>query len=208
MEDLSELLSLSASQGPPPERMLQILTAAAKLFATQGFDRTSMRDIAQECGISKATLYHYFPDKDSIIRPMVMGTTRSIFQHVSALDDPERPPLERLRTLMVETATFFERYRWAWIAGSAIFWNDPQIRRRKQRLEWRDRYETLLRSIIEEAIRRGDMRPMDVALAGRLVASTLSWLPRWYNPEGPLTAPEIADQFYGMIVAGFMPRPG
>lgn len=203
MEDLIELLSLGDTQNPPPERMLQILTAASRLFATRGFDGTSMRDIAQACGISKPTLYHYFPDKDSIVRPMVMGTTRSIYLHVAGKDDPAQPPLERLRTFMVETATFFERFRWAWIAGSAIFWNDPQVRRRKQRLEWRDRYEALLREIIAAGIERGDIRPTDVALAGRLVTSTLNWLPRWYNPSGPMTAPEIAERFYDMLVSGF-----
>jgi hypothetical protein len=50
MDDLSDVLSLGDAQNPPPERMLQILTAAARLFATQGYDGTSMRDIAQECG--------------------------------------------------------------------------------------------------------------------------------------------------------------
>jgi AcrR family transcriptional regulator len=208
MDDLSNVLSLGDAQNPPPERMLQILTAAARLFATQGYDGTSMRDIAQECGISKATLYHYFPDKDSIIRPMAMGMTKSIYMHVAGTDDSTRPPLERLRTFMVETATFFEKFRWAWIAGSTIFWNDPQVRRRKQRLEWRDRYEGLLREIIREGIRRGDIQEVDVALAGRLVVSTLNWLPRWYNVNGPLTAPEIADQFYRMIASGFATREG
>ncbi len=206
MEDLSEVLALGDPENPPPERMMQILVAASRLFATKGFDGTSMRDIAQECGISKATLYHYFPDKDSIIRPMVMGTTRSIYAHVAAHDDPGRPPLERLRTFMVETAVFFERFRWAWIAGSAIFWNDPQVRRRKQRLEWRDRYEALLREIISAGIARGDICQMDVALAGRLVVSALNWLPRWYNPAGPMKAPDIVGQFYDMLVSGFAPR--
>jgi hypothetical protein len=97
---------------------------------------------------------------------MAMGMTKSIYMHVAGTDDSTRPPLERLRTFMVETAIFFEKFRWAWIAGSTIFWNDPQVRRRKQRLEWRDRYEGLLREIIREGIRRGDIQEVDVALAG------------------------------------------
>jgi AcrR family transcriptional regulator len=206
MEDLVELLDYKDAENPPPERLVQILTVACRLFAVNGFDGTSMRDIANECGISKATLYHYFPDKDAILRPVVMGTTKSIYLHVAAQDDPTRPPLERLRVFMVETASFFERFRWAWIAGSAMFWNDPQVRRRKERLEWRDRYEQLLRSILQAAMDRGELRKMDVPLAGRFVVSSLNWLPRWYNPAGPLSAPEIAAQFYEMVVDGFRPR--
>ena len=208
MDNLAEILEFDDALNPPQERMLQILSEACRLFATRGFEGASMRDIAAECGISKATLYHYFPDKDAIVRPLVLGTTKAIFGHVSARIDPAAPPIERLRQFMVETATFFERYRWAWIAAASVFWNDPQARRRKQRLEWRDRYEALLRDILRDAMEQGDIRPLDPSLAGRLVLSTLNWLPRWYDPTGPLSASQIAEQFHGMIVQGFQPASG
>ena len=87
-----------------------------------------------------------------------------------------------------------------------MFWNDPQARRRKQRLEWRDRYEGLLREIIGTAMERGDIGTVDVTLAGHFVASSLNWLPRWYNPDGALTASEIAERFYDMAVNGLQAR--
>jgi len=208
MDNLADILELDDANGPPQERMLQILSEACRLFATRGFEGTSMRDIAAECGVSKATLYHYFPDKDAIVRPLVMGTTKAIYGQVSARIDPAAPAVERLRQFMVETATFFERHRWAWIAAASVFWNDPQARRRRQRIEWRDRYEALLRDILRDAIERGEFRPVDPSLAGRLVLSTLNWLPRWYDPSGPLSAAEIAEQFHAMIVQGFKPPRG
>jgi AcrR family transcriptional regulator len=182
--------------------VLQIIEVASRQFATRGFDGVSMRDIAQECGISKATLYHYFPDKDSIFRPLMMGVTRSIYQHVARHDDPARLPLDRLRTFLVETARFFESFRWAWIAGSTAFWSDPKARSRKERIAWRDRYEEMLRGILEAGMEAGEIRRMDVKLAGRFVLGSLNWLPRWYRPDGALTAPEIAGQFCDMILDG------
>ncbi|WP_426959409.1 TetR/AcrR family transcriptional regulator [Muricoccus radiodurans] len=205
-EDLAGILDLDGQDGPPTGRLLQIIEVACRQFANRGFDGVSMRDIAEECGISKATLYHYFPDKDSILRPLLVGVTRSIYQHVERHDDPARPPLERLRTFLIETARFFETFRWAWIAGSTVFWSDPKVRTRKERIAWRDRYEAMLRGILEQAMADGAIRPMDVKLAGRFVLGSLNWMPRWYRPDGPMTAPEIAAEFCDMILQGLQPR--
>lgn len=49
------------------EKRRQILKSAAKVFATEGFDRASMAQLARECGISKANIYHYYESKDAIL---------------------------------------------------------------------------------------------------------------------------------------------
>ena len=149
MDDIADLLELDAAGEPLSGRIVQIFQVACRLFAQRGFDGVSMRDIALECGLSKATLYHYFPDKDSILRPLAIGTTKSLCLHVLRHDRPEAPPLERLRSFLTETAKFFEKFRWAWIAASTVFWSDPKIRTRKERIAWRDRYEQLLRDILQ-----------------------------------------------------------
>lgn len=202
MDDLAAILDLGGKGDPPQGRLIQIYEVACRQFAMKGFDGVSMRDIASECGISKATLYHYFPDKDSILRPLAMGATKAIYLHVARHDDPARPALERLRTFIIETAVFFENFRWAWIAASSVFWSDPKARTRKERIAWRDRYEELLRNILQTGIESGEMRRMDVKIAGRLVLGAINWMPRWYNPDGPLKASGIADQFCEIILDG------
>jgi len=48
-------------------KLAQIRDAAAGLFASQGFVRTSMSEVAQACGVSKALVYHYFPSKEALL---------------------------------------------------------------------------------------------------------------------------------------------
>ena len=67
---------------------------------------------------------------------------------------------------------------------------------------WRDRYEGLIRTLIQEAIDAGEIRPVDVPLAGRLVLSALNWMHRWYKPEKGLARPEIAEAYFDMIFNG------
>ncbi|WP_163981102.1 TetR family transcriptional regulator, partial [Raoultella ornithinolytica] len=44
-----------------------ILHASAELFSRQGYDRTSINDIASACGVSKALIYHYYPNKEQLL---------------------------------------------------------------------------------------------------------------------------------------------
>jgi len=195
------------TEAASPDRVLQILTAASALFAAEGFERTSMRDIAAACGISKALLYHHFKDKDEIYGRIALGFTRELQTFVLAQVEAETAPLPRIHAFMVASADYFERYRIAWTASTAAFWHDPVLGRQQERTAQRDAYEGLLRRLLSEAIEAGAMRAVDVAVAGRLILSAINWMHRWYKPGGTFTAAEIAAHYYDMIVGG-LAAPG
>jgi AcrR family transcriptional regulator len=48
-----------------------ILDAALRLFSTQGYRGTSIREIAAEAGLSTGNVYHHFPDKESLFRTLI-----------------------------------------------------------------------------------------------------------------------------------------
>lgn len=62
----------------------QILDAALKLFSHKGYGATSVRDIAEEAGLSKGNVYHHFPDKETIFR----GLLDRYFETMSQPDFP------------------------------------------------------------------------------------------------------------------------
>src|SRR5947209_19693863 len=49
----------------------QILASALKLFSHRGYGATSVRDIAEDAGLSKGNVYHHFPDKETIFRSLL-----------------------------------------------------------------------------------------------------------------------------------------
>ena len=53
------------------EQREAILARAGELFALQGYHAASMNQVAEACGLSKATLYHYFPSKADLLRSVV-----------------------------------------------------------------------------------------------------------------------------------------
>jgi AcrR family transcriptional regulator len=189
------------------ERVVQILTEAARVFARKGYEGASMRDIAVACGISKSLLYHHFNSKEEIYSRVAVGATQELYLFVHERVPPDAAPSEKIRAFMVATAEYFRRHRWAWIASTTAFWNDPARHRQKERMTRRDRYEKYLRSLIQEAIDAGEMRDVDVAMAGRLVLSSLNWMHRWYNPAKPMKPEQIADMFYDMVFNGLSKLP-
>lgn len=77
-----------------------ILTHAAHLFAHRGYPATTMNDVAAACGCSKATLYHYYKDKYSLLVSIADGHVSALQALVQSVQQSPLPPEQHLRTLI------------------------------------------------------------------------------------------------------------
>ena len=79
-----------------PRTRERILDAALTLFAEKGYDATSMREIAEQLGITKAALYYHFDSKADIVRAMLADTERRVSELAAwARERPWSPDLGR-----------------------------------------------------------------------------------------------------------------
>jgi AcrR family transcriptional regulator len=77
----------------PSETYSRILQIARRLFVQQGYTATSMRQVAGEAGIGKATIYHHFPDKQAVVMALLqedIGHMKEVLQLVQAQDEPRQ----------------------------------------------------------------------------------------------------------------------
>ena len=86
-----------------PKRRREIALRAMKLFAEKGFDRTSVREISEACGMAKGSLYDYFTDKEDVLAEVVSASLQAWRGHVRELQSSDRPPHDRIRELLVRT---------------------------------------------------------------------------------------------------------
>ena len=183
-------------------REKEILKVAAQLFAQEGFDAVPVRNIAEAVGLSKATLYHYFKDKDEIYTRLVKDTLEKLYNFVQERVASGTTSRERLTLFMEAQATFFEENIWAATAmliGSAGV-NQP--RENELAIYWRDKHEHSLREIIREGVEKGEFRAIDPTITGRAILSTLNWMGRWYKPGGPLPAAHFAREYADLFLNG------
>jgi AcrR family transcriptional regulator len=148
------------------EAHLKVLEASLRLFAEQGIDATSMDAVAAESGVSKATIYKHWPDKDALALEVLVWLYR--------LD--ERPgPIEHknLREDLIAALNFQpveersqERER---IMPHLIAYSARNVAFGKA---WRakalSRHSVLLKQVLESAIERGEVRAglsLDTAVA-------------------------------------------
>src|ERR1700712_5869603 len=90
----------------PEERPQQILKAALAIFAERGLAQARLEDIAKRAGLSKGTIYLYFPNKEELFREVVRSTVIAQIERGEAVFESERDPRQALLSWM-------EGY-WAW----------------------------------------------------------------------------------------------
>ena len=92
------------------EKQHGLLLTAANVFATQGMEKASMSQIAQEAGVSKSLLYHYYPSKGALIFAIIQSHLAILDAELEDADDPSLPSDQRLRKLVL---TVLDSYRGA-----------------------------------------------------------------------------------------------
>lgn len=189
------------------EKINTILESAAELFASKGYEATSMRDISTRAGVSKSLLYHHFTDKYQIFTRIAALSGLGLNETVQQALPKGGTPAERLEVFMTTTAAFFEANRLSWISASQDFWSSNEAQMSMQVKLRRDSFERILRGILEDGVAKGDFAITDVRLAGRMILSSLNWMYRWYNPSGNRKAADIAREYFQMMVMGIATRP-
>lgn len=155
----------------PEERPRQILAAALDVFGEHGLANARLEDIARRAGLSKGTIYLYFPNKEELFREMV----RQLI--VTELEEGERQFGDSTGTA-TEALTEFSRGYWRFIRSSqfaplfrlihAEIRNFPDLARFYAD-EVISRGHRLVASIIARGVACGEFRNVDPAVAARML---------------------------------------
>lgn len=175
---------------------------AASLFAREGYDGTSLGDLAEMVGVTKAAIYHYYPNKKEIYEAIIVrtldGLDRSVRQEVAKAQNAQ----EALEIFMIAHANFFEQHYDGFLAMLVGYGGIENMVMLAEAQKLRDDYETLLRNIIIRGIAEDRFRGVDVDVTGRAVLSMLNWMVRWFKPGKGCHASVFARQYCDLIVGG------
>lgn len=181
-------------------RRKELTRLAAQLFVQEGFDRTTVRMLAQEMGIKSGSLFHHFKDKQEILAAVIEeGTQNALIIAKAALQRCEKEPEARLHAMARAHLETLFADRNAHVV--ALFeWRRLDAASRAHLSHLRDAYEDLWVEVIDEALAAGLIHG-DRFFVSRFILGALNWTVRWYDPAGPRTPDDLADELVAMIMA-------
>jgi TetR/AcrR family transcriptional regulator, cholesterol catabolism regulator len=187
-------------------RRRDILLAAARVFARDGYASATLDDVAAQMGVTKGVIYYYFRSKEEIYTEIRATAIREAIERLEAIIARGTPPEVTIRAAIGDLVghIFDDLDRFANVlhAGQRLSEENRAEIRSLQR-----RYERLIRSIVEDGIASGAFLDNDATLMTFTMLRAVLSVADWYAPEGRLTPPVIAEQVTEQVVRGILRHP-
>ena len=184
-------------------RRRDILLAAARVFARDGYVDATLDAVATQMGVTKGVIYYYFRSKEEIFTEIRATAIREAIERVEAIIARGEPPEATLRAAVRDLVSHIfddlDRFANVLRAGHRLSQEGRDTVRTVQR-----RYERLIRSIVESGIRTGMFVDRDPALMTFTMLRAVLGVTDWYSPAGRLSQDEIAEQVTDQVVRGIL----
>ncbi len=177
----------------------KLLSAAAHLFREQGYERTTVRDIAALVGIQSGSLFHHFSSKEEILKTVMIEVIRFNTERLRKAVEGAADPKSKLRALIeCELQSIVGDTREA-MAVLVYSWEGLLPASQKEVLALRADYEALWLEVLAQARKEGlvDVEPF---VLRRLLAGAISWSGTWFDPKGPMSIAGLVDTVLGMAI--------
>ncbi len=199
-----------------------IIVAAADVLQRNGYESTTMKDIAAVVNLTAASLYHHFRSKDELLLAVLEAGLEHVLRQIEPIVLSDLPSALKLRRMIqthivgltehtaVGAAMVFE-------IRSLINTKEPSagmaeaaahaefIARRDSFFARRDQFENLFRHVIREGIANGSFREVDVGIFTKTILGAHNWVGVWYRPAGRLNGEQIADMMADTFLRALKP---
>jgi AcrR family transcriptional regulator len=169
----------------------KLLSAAARLFRQNGFDRTTVRDIAREVGIQSGSLFHHFHSKEDILFAVMEEVIRFNTRRLSELMAAQSTAEGRLLALIRGELQSIVGDTSEAMVVLVQEWRCLSPERQEEALALREIYEQLWLDVLTELHGEGAFRA-DPFIMRRLLNGMTSWTANWFHHEGSVDMEELA----------------
>ena len=112
----------------PDNRRSELLALGAEIFGQRPYDEVRIDEIAERAGVSRALMYHYFPDKRAFFAAVVRAEGERLFEATTTSDDPEQSMFAQVRAGVLAYVRYDEQHpHGVWAAHLGIGRSDPLL---------------------------------------------------------------------------------
>lgn len=176
-----------------------LVDAAARLFQQKGYQNTTIDDLAEEVGISKPTVYQYVKSKgwllETIFETVLQRLKEDQVHVIETIEDPAEQFRETIRHYVQAVADLRAYF-------NIFFGEEAELpaRLRKKFRVWAREMTDVFADILAACGKRGEVRTdVDPRVAAFLLIGMLASTARWFDPKGPLSTEDLAEQVIRMM---------
>lgn len=191
-------------RGRPGHDRDAVLRTAIELFIRQGYDATSISDLAGELGVTKSAVYHHFASKEDLLAAALDEALTGLDAVVAEAvrTDDGRAGADRLRATVEAAVRLLAAHRPAVTLLLRVRGNSEL---EQAALARRRHIDDALASLVERAIEEGAVRSdLPPAVASRLVFGMVNSLVDWYSPDGPIDPDTLARAVSDVLANGLL----
>jgi AcrR family transcriptional regulator len=195
---------MSKSKKMSPSKEQEIITVAARLFKEKGYRATTLEDIAAAVGMLKGSLYYYIRSKEELLYLVVRDPIRQAYNKLEEIVTSEAPVKVKIAQAIANHMTVFHQH-YPHIAVYLHDYHHLMQQLEKTTIETPRHYHQLWATLLEQGVATGEVRSdLNVKVTGYAILGMCNWIYRWYNPQGTLSAEEIAGIFTTLVLEGLM----
>lgn len=183
-----------------------IIREAARVFSRRGVHGTSLDDVAERLGVTKAALYRYVPSKQDLLYACHVEAMEIARESMDKGEAEGRTGLEKIRIGM---ATYMREM--IGTMGVPVLILEENALTGAQAADImgrRDEFEKRMRRLVEEGIADGSILPVNPKLAIFTLLGAVHWVTKWYSPDGAWSADDVAEALIEVATRGFAAEPG
>jgi AcrR family transcriptional regulator len=179
-----------------------VLRRAIELFNQQGYDATSIGDLARELGLTKSAIYHHVPSKEALLAAALDEALDGLTAAIDAAVNETREvtAYERLRSAVRQSVEILGDHLPAVTLLLRVRGNsEVELAALKRRRVIDDKLAGLVQAAVDEGSLRADIAP---ELISRLLFGMVNSLAEWYRPEGPVPVQDLSTAIVDLAFEG------
>jgi TetR/AcrR family transcriptional regulator, cholesterol catabolism regulator len=184
-------------------RQDQILDAAARIFARDGFHAARMDDIAAELDLTKAALYYYCDSKSDLFVKVIEARVGLAVEALENIDLTATSATSKVREAILVHLRVFHQHRdiYTMFLGERLRSISEEAASVVDRMG--RRFEHTWAEFLREGMATGEFRrDLDVPVTVKASLSMCNMTLTWFRPDGRLSIEDLAQRFGDLIIAG------
>jgi TetR/AcrR family transcriptional regulator len=174
-----------------------VLREASASFNKRGFHGTSLDDVAQRLGVTKAALYYYFANKQAVLKACFDLAMEVAFSNVDQAKSEGTTGRDKLRIVLAGFLEYIideQSVNITMMEEDALSPEDMASVKTE-----RTRFEHEIREFVREGVKDGSIIPCDPKLVVMALLGALNWVPRWFKPDGQWSRAELGAQMIDLL---------